>query len=86
MFITSIAFFFLQIYPTSVRTTGLGVASSVGRIGGMVCPLVAVGLTHGCHQTIAIILFVVIALSGFAVVLFPMETKGKELKNTLSGL
>ncbi|KAL9268642.1 Organic cation/carnitine transporter 7-like protein [Drosera capensis] len=30
-----------EIYPTSVRTTGLGVASSMGRIGGMICPLVA---------------------------------------------
>lgn len=77
----------MQIYLTSVRTTGVGVASSLGRIGGVVCPLVAVGLTHGCHQTIAIILFeVVTALSGFADVRFPLETKGKELKNTASGL
>lgn len=77
----------MQIYPTSVRTTGVGVASSLGRIGGMICPLVAVGLTHGCHQTVAIILFeAVIALSGFAVVLFPLETKGKDLKNNVSDL
>ncbi|KAK4488966.1 hypothetical protein RD792_004757, partial [Penstemon davidsonii] len=26
-----------ELYPTSVRTTGVGVASSVGRIGGMEC-------------------------------------------------
>ncbi|MBA0569155.1 hypothetical protein Golob_006610, partial [Gossypium lobatum] len=46
-----------EIYPTSVRSTGVGIASSMGRIGGMVCPLVAVGLVHGCHQTAAIMLF-----------------------------
>ncbi|OMO73863.1 General substrate transporter [Corchorus olitorius] len=37
-----------EIYPTSVRSTGVGVASSVGRIGGMICPLVAVAF-EGMH-------------------------------------
>ncbi|KAL3835338.1 hypothetical protein ACJIZ3_010074 [Penstemon smallii] len=74
-----------ELYPTSVRTTGVGVASSVGRIGGMVCPLVAVSLIHGCHQTIAIFLFEsVIFLSGICVCLLPFETKGRELANSLS--
>ncbi|XP_063940443.1 organic cation/carnitine transporter 7 isoform X1 [Daucus carota subsp. sativus] len=69
-----------EIYPTAVRTTGVGVASSVGRIGGMLCPLVAVGLIHGCHQTSAILLFeAVIFLSGVCVLLFPFETSGREL-------
>ncbi|KAF3542293.1 hypothetical protein DY000_02004086 [Brassica cretica] len=54
-----------EIYPTAVRTTGVGVGSSVGRIGGVLCPLVAVGLVHGCHQTIAVLLFeFVILVSG----------------------
>lgn len=76
-----------EIYPTSIRSTGVGVASSVGRIGGMVCPLVAVSLIHTCHQTIAIILFEsVIILSGICVCLFPFETKGVELSNSLSSL
>ncbi|KAK3206630.1 hypothetical protein Dsin_020676 [Dipteronia sinensis] len=74
-----------EIYPTSVRTTGVGVASSMGRIGGMVCPLVAVALVQGCHQTTAIILFVVIIfLSGISVVLFPFETKGRDLSDSVS--
>ncbi|XP_022143369.1 organic cation/carnitine transporter 7 isoform X2 [Momordica charantia] len=69
-----------EIYPTSIRTTGVGVASSVGRIGGMICPLVAVALVKGCHQTAAIILFeIVILLSGICVVFFPFETKGQDL-------
>ena len=69
-----------QIYPTSVRTSGVGLASSVGRIGGMTCPLVAIGLIHGCHQTTAVILFeIVVFLSGICVLLFPLETKGRDL-------
>ncbi|KAM5579773.1 organic cation/carnitine transporter 7 [Rosa sericea] len=74
-----------EIYPTSVRTTGVGVASAMGRIGGMVCPLVAVALVDGCHQTASILLFeAVIFLSGICVVLFPFETKGRELSDSVS--
>lgn len=68
-----------------MRTTGVGVASSVGRIGGMVCPLVAVGLIHGCHQTLSILLFeAVIFLSGICVLFFPFETSGRELSDNIS--
>ncbi|GAB2287618.1 Organic cation/carnitine transporter 7 [Dionaea muscipula] len=76
-----------EVYPTSVRTTGVGVASSVGRIGGMVCPLVAVSLVQGCHKIAAISLFeAVILISGVSVMLFPFETKGRELKDNISSL
>ncbi|KAK1366121.1 hypothetical protein POM88_041682 [Heracleum sosnowskyi] len=46
-----------EIYPTSVRATGVGIASSVGRIGGMISPLVAVKLVTDCHQAAAVLLF-----------------------------
>ncbi|KAM7262231.1 hypothetical protein ACFE04_021308 [Oxalis oulophora] len=73
-----------EIYPTSVRSTGVGVASSMGRIGGMICPMVAVGLVHGCHQTIAILMFeFVILASGICVLFFPFETKGRELSDSV---
>ncbi|TYH68199.1 hypothetical protein ES332_D06G241300v1 [Gossypium tomentosum] len=74
-----------EIYPTSVRSTGVGIASSMGRIGGMVCPLVAVGLVHGCHQTAAIMLFeVIIFVAGICVLLFPVETMGRDLSDSIS--
>nr|XP_043619565.1 organic cation/carnitine transporter 7-like [Erigeron canadensis] len=74
-----------EIYPTSVRTTGIGVASSVGRVGGMICPLVAVYLVNDCHQTTAIIVFeVVIILSGLCVMFFPQETMSRELADNIS--
>ncbi|OMP05459.1 General substrate transporter [Corchorus olitorius] len=73
-----------EIYPTPVRTTGAGVASAMGRIGGMVCPLVAVGLVSECHQTAAVALFlVVILVSVVCILLFPYETNGRELSDAL---
>ncbi|KAL6521304.1 hypothetical protein OROGR_017873 [Orobanche gracilis] len=69
-----------ELYPTSVRTTGVGVATAVGRVAGMICPVVAVGLVSSCHQMAAISLFeVVIILAGSSVVLLPVETKGRKL-------
>ena len=77
--------FEVKVYPTSVRTTGLGIASSVGKIGGITCPLVAVGLVAGCHRTIAVLLFsAVAAVSGVAVLFFPLETKGRDLEDAVS--
>lgn len=73
-----------EVYPTSVRATGVGIATSVGRIGGMICPLVAVSLVRDCHQATAIILFeVVIILLGSCIFFLPFETSGKGLRDTL---
>ncbi|KAK4564823.1 hypothetical protein RGQ29_006764 [Quercus rubra] len=73
-----------EIYPASMRTTWTGIASSMGRIGGMICPLVAVVLVTGCRQTAAIILFeVVTVLSAICAFLFPVDTKGRELSDTI---
>ena len=86
MFATKLlVFFFYKLYPTSVRTTGAGVANAMGRIGGMICPLVAVGLVTDCHQTAAIILFeAVIVLSAISALLLPFETKGQEFSDNLA--
>lgn len=71
------------MYPTSARATGDGLANAMGRIGGMICPLVAVGLVRGCHQTTAVGLFeAVLFLSGLCILLFPYETKGTRLNDT----
>uniref|UniRef100_A0A0D6QTX9 Major facilitator superfamily (MFS) profile domain-containing protein n=1 Tax=Araucaria cunninghamii TaxID=56994 RepID=A0A0D6QTX9_ARACU len=72
-----------EIYPTSIRSTGFGAASSFSRIGGIVCPLIAVGLVENCHQASAIFLFEFVLLSaGVSVMLFPVETKGQALSDT----
>lgn len=70
-----------------MRTTGVGIATGMARIAGMICPLVAVGLVSGCHQMGAISLFeVVIILCGLSVLLFPIETKGRKLTDIVGDL
>uniref|UniRef100_A0A0E0D3Z5 Major facilitator superfamily (MFS) profile domain-containing protein n=1 Tax=Oryza meridionalis TaxID=40149 RepID=A0A0E0D3Z5_9ORYZ len=67
-----------EVYPTSARSTGVGIATAIGRIGGVVCPLVAVGMLRSCHQMEAILVFeLVLFLAGVACFLFPIETKGR---------
>uniref|UniRef100_A0A251TP73 Putative major facilitator, sugar transporter-like, Major facilitator superfamily domain protein n=1 Tax=Helianthus annuus TaxID=4232 RepID=A0A251TP73_HELAN len=72
-----------EVYPTNLRATGVGIATAIGKIGGMVCPLIAVGMSSGCHQTVPVILFeVTILVACLSVVFLPFETKGKELTDT----
>jgi Sugar (and other) transporter len=75
-------FMFIQIYPTAVRATGVGFASSIARFGGILCPLVAVTMVHSCHQTLAILIFeLVMLLSGVAIFFFPFDTSGRKLSD-----
>ncbi|KAL0410344.1 UNVERIFIED_CONTAM: Pentatricopeptide repeat-containing protein, mitochondrial [Sesamum latifolium] len=74
-----------EVYPTNIRATGVGIATAIGRIGGMICPLVAVGLVNDCRQAYAVVLFqVMIILSALSVLLSPFETKGRNLADTLT--
>ncbi|KAK4396644.1 Organic cation/carnitine transporter 7 [Sesamum angolense] len=74
-----------EVYPTNIRATGVGIATAIGRIGGMICPLVAVGLVNDCQQAYAVILFqVMIILSALSVLLSPFETNGRHLADTLT--
>ncbi|KAG8376300.1 hypothetical protein BUALT_Bualt09G0048900 [Buddleja alternifolia] len=71
-----------EVYPTSVRVSGSGLVTSVGKIGGMICPLVAVGLVRECHQTLAAIVFgIVMLISGICVIYFRFEMKGRALSD-----
>lgn len=82
--ITTLSIYAPEIYPTSVRSTGYGTANSMGKIGGVSSPLVAVGLVDHCQQAAAVLLFeAVIFVTGLAVVFFPLETKGCKLKDSL---
>lgn len=73
-----------EVYPTDIRASAVGLTTSIGRIGGMICPLVAVGLVSDCHQTAAVILMMaVIFLSGLSVAFLPFETKGRDLSDSM---
>ena len=72
-----------QVYPTDIRATAVGLTTSIGRIGGMICPLVAVGLVSNCHLAAAVgLLLTVILLSGLSVLFLPFETKGRDLSDS----
>lgn len=68
-------------YPTSIRTTGAGLAASFGRIGGIIAPfLVGWMISQGVAITAIFAMFCVMILIGAAAVAFlGKETKGTEL-------
>jgi MFS family permease len=73
-----------EVYPTSTRSTGLGIANSFARVGGIVCPLVAVDLVRSCQQGLAVSVFAgVPLLAAVAVLFFPMETTGQPLSDVV---
>lgn len=70
-----------ELYPTRVRSTGVGLATSFGRIGGVIAPLL-VGMLKGRGtgiELIFVLFFVTILVGAFAVLILGRETKGQEL-------
>ena len=71
-----------ELFPTEVRTSGIGSCSFVGRFGGMVAPWVEM-LGKLYHPNIPSIIFGSTAvLAGLLAILLP-ETEGRELPYTL---
>ncbi|WP_110929191.1 MFS transporter [Bacillus massiliglaciei] len=68
-------------YPTAIRGTGAGLAASVGRIGGILGPLL-VGYLAGAGKPISLIftIFTVSILIGAAAAALGKETKNTELE------
>ncbi|AKG34730.1 major facilitator transporter [Paenibacillus durus ATCC 35681] len=70
-----------ELYPTAVRSTGVGMAASFGRIGGIIAPLlvgVLVGQSVGI-SSIFLLFFATIIVGAIAVLFLGKETKGMEL-------
>ncbi|WP_311202246.1 MFS transporter [Paenibacillus sp. p3-SID1389] len=70
-----------ELYPTRVRSTGVGLAASFGRIGGIIAPYL-VGMLVARHVAIGGIFwmfFVTIVIGALAVFWLGTETRGKEL-------
>ncbi|KAK3603262.1 hypothetical protein CHS0354_007593 [Potamilus streckersoni] len=71
-----------EVYPTSMRAVGLGACSGMARIGAIVTPFVAQVLLKASSY-MAISTYGVMALiATVASILLPIETKGREMKDT----
>ncbi|KAL6656800.1 hypothetical protein ACP70R_004580 [Stipagrostis hirtigluma subsp. patula] len=70
-----------ELYPASSRNTGVGITSSLGRIGSIVSPLVTVGLVESCRLKEAVfVMDLLLFLGGVASAFFPLETKGCQIQ------
>ncbi|MFD0679885.1 MULTISPECIES: MFS transporter [unclassified Paenibacillus] len=70
-----------ELYPTAVRSTGVGLAASFGRLGGVIGPYL-VGILvarEAAIVSIFIIFFVAIVIGALAVLFFGNETKGTDV-------
>jgi len=71
-----------EVYPTTIRATGLGVASGISRIAGILTPFVANVLSQ-YEIYIPIVIYASVAfIAAFASMLLPIETKKRELMDT----
>ncbi|XP_052347777.1 putative transporter SVOPL isoform X2 [Oncorhynchus keta] len=68
-----------EVYPTAVRSLGMGFCTSFSRIGGMIAPFIAQVLMS--HSVILALLPFTVAcvLCAFGALLLPIETKGRAL-------
>jgi len=70
-----------ELYPTSFRTTGMGVASAFGRIGGLSAPIV-IGYTFSRigFGGVFVITTIALVVGALAVALMGIGTAGKSLE------
>ena len=77
---TAVYVFSAEIYPTHMRSSGIGVANGWARIGGMMCPFFAVSIIESGQLALSIIVFVVVSALGAACAAsLDVETAGRKL-------
>ncbi|PWA65342.1 General substrate transporter [Artemisia annua] len=69
-----------SVHPTRLRTTAVGIAILVGRIGSIVWPLAPAGMGDDMHKTPGMVMFALkIFLSAIFAAMLPLETRLGEL-------
>jgi putative MFS transporter len=74
-----------EVYPTSFRTTGMGVASAFGRVGGILAPLI-IGLTFARigFGGVFFMITAVLLTGALAVAILGIRTTGRTLEQITS--
>lgn len=70
-----------ELYPTTIRASGAGIAASVGRLGGILAPFAVPALAGPLGQSGVFALFTgLIVATALAVFLLAEETRGRSLE------
>jgi len=72
-----------ELYPTEVRTIGIGFAGAVGRIGGIIAPFLIMLQDNEKLSFLPYLIFGILAIiAGISILLLP-ETTGKPILQSI---
>ena len=75
----------IEVYPTSIRTTAMGAASSISRVAGIITPFV--GALFYYWAVLPYLIYSFFAICSAVVVKFlPFETMNRPLANKVSDM
>ncbi|XP_026315751.1 synaptic vesicle 2-related protein [Hyposmocoma kahamanoa] len=74
-----------EVYPTALRSTAVGACSGVARLGAMITPYVAQVLLKNSIAIATGVYSLAAVLAAIACLLLPIETKGREMRDTITG-
>jgi hypothetical protein len=72
-----------EVYPTSIRTTALGLHHTFSRIGAMITPYVAEVLSAASIMLSLVVYALFNITSGILTIFLPIETKDKPLHQVI---
>eukprot|EP00736_Rhodelphis_marinus_P001979 Rmarinus@m.3468 len=75
-----------ELYPTSLRSTGLGVCSAVARVSGMVTPYIAQMLASESAVLALVVYLLICVISAIAASALSVDTRGTALADSLTGM
>jgi len=78
--------FTAEIYPTKIRTTGIGMANGIGRMGGVIVPWISMSLMHINLLSPFLLFSAISLLTALMDLWIPFDTTGIELDSVYKHL